>query len=247
MPPEFSFCTTELVTMDSPVSAPSGIVYSTNPYKAEAANGKTYFVKGPDPEIVFAEIGGCLLAASVGLVVPPVAVCSATGTLLAGSEKVEQAFRDVSIPLKRPERVSNIGDLHSVIAVDAWLGNTDRNLGNILAGPSAGGRVELVMIDFEKSAALRRHPRIKSTLIEYRSLWPTGELGQRARELKPLYPPPVILQSIVAISEVRCREVLAPLIHAIGNDVPWVEDGVGTVVARAKDIKKIVEAVWQSI
>jgi hypothetical protein len=247
MPPEFSFCITELITIDSPVSAPAGIVYSTNPHKAEAANGKTYFVKGPEPEIVFAEIGGCLLAASVGLLVPAVAICSAEGRLYAGSEKVDQAFRDVSIPLKRPERVANIGDLHSVIAVDAWLGNTDRNLGNVLAGPSARGRIELVMIDFEKSAALRRHPRIKSTLIEYRSLWPTGELGQRARELKPLYPPLAILQNIIATTEDRCREVLRPLVQALGNEVPWVEDSIGAVISRAKEVNKIVEAVWQSI
>jgi hypothetical protein len=244
--PTFSFSITELVTLDSPVSAPAGIVYSTNPYTAEAENGKTYFVKGPELEIVFAEIAGCLLASSVGIPVPAVALCSAGGERLAGSEKVDEAFRDSSVPLKRLERISNLEDLYNVIVVDAWLGNTDRNLGNVLAAPSGEGRAELVMIDFEKSAALRRHPRVQSTLIEYRNLWPTGELGERARELRPLFPPQPILQKIAAVNKNKCLEVLHPLIDSIGQ-VAWADDSVGAVASRAESIRKTAEAVWKSI
>ena len=245
MPLEFSFTTTELVTIDAPVSAPSGIVYSTNPYKAEAADGKTYFVKGPDLEIVFAELAGCKLAAAVGIPVPPVAVCSADGLLLAGSQKMEQAFRDASVPLKRPEKIVNLEDLYSTIAVDTWLGNTDRNFGNVLAIPFGDDKIELVMIDFEKSATLRQHPRINSTLIEYGKLWPTAELGQRARELKKRDPPMAILQRIAAIDEQRCRELLAPIVSAL-QGVSWVEDSVGAIVSRGANIRMAVEAVWQS-
>ena len=245
MLPEFSFCTTELITRDVPVSAPSGIVYSTSPFIAEAANRKTYVVKGPETEVVFAEIGGCLLASAVGIPVPPVALCKADNAWFAGSEKVDLAFRDASIPLKRPTKISNLEDLYNVIAVDSWLGNTDRNLGNVLALSPGGSRAQLVMIDFEKSAALRPHPRIQTSLIEYRKLWPTDELGQRARESKPLYPPPRILERIAGVDEEACRRVLAPVIDSIGN-VGWADDSIGALAKRASDIRKTVEAVWQA-
>ncbi|HEX3105334.1 MAG TPA: hypothetical protein VHQ22_12875 [Terriglobales bacterium] len=143
MAPQFSFCITELMTLDSHMSAPSGIVYSTNPRKAEAVNGKTYVVKGPELDTVFAELAGCMLAAAVGIPVPPVAVCVANDEKLAGSENVEQSFRDASVPLRRPAKVVNLVDLYNVIVVDCWLGNTDRNLGNVLASSVSDGGVEL--------------------------------------------------------------------------------------------------------
>jgi hypothetical protein len=61
---------TNLTTLDSTVSAPPGIVYSTNPRRAEGEDGYSYFVKGPATEIAFAEIAGCLFAAEAGLLVP---------------------------------------------------------------------------------------------------------------------------------------------------------------------------------
>jgi len=242
---EFSFCTTDLITVDAPVSSPAGIVYSTNPHKAEAVNGKTYFVKGPQLEIVFAEIGGCLLAASLGIPVPAVALCSADANRFAGSEKVEQAFRDASVPLKRPQKITNLEDLYNVIVVDSWLGNTDRNLGNVLAVGS-GESLALVMIDFEKSAALRPLPRIQSTLLEPRSLWPTAELGEYARRMKPLYPPPAAVRAVGAMNEERCRSTLEPLLLSLGR-VPWADDSIAALASRAGNISRIVEAVWRSI
>lgn|GEM_PF-1977362 len=246
MAPQFSFCVTELMTLDSHISAPSGIVYSTNPRKAGAVNGKTYVVKGPEVETVFAEIAGCMLAAAVEIPVPPVALCLAEENKLAGSENVEQSFRDASIPLKRPAKVANMEDLYNVIVVDCWLGNTDRNLGNVLALSSSNGGVELVMIDFEKAATLRPHPRIKSTMIEYRKLWPTDELGQRAKELRPMVPPPRIVERISRLTEDPCREILNPLITALEN-VTWAEDSIGAVAQRSRNIQRIVEEVWRSI
>ena len=243
---QFSFCVTQLMTLDSHMSAPSGIVYSTNPRKAEAVNGKTYVVKGPELETVFAELAGCMLAATVGIPVPPVAVCVADDEKLAGSENVEQSFRDASVPLRRPTKVVNLVDLYNVIVVDCWLGNTDRNLGNILAVAAPHGGAELVMIDFEKASALRPHPRIKSTMIEYRKLWPTDELGQRARELRPLLPPLAVMGRISEVSEQRCTQVLEPLIEALGA-VPWAGDSIGAIAQRGRNIQKLMEEVWRSI
>lgn len=241
---EFSFCITDLITVNSPVSSPAGIVYSTNPHLAEAVNGKTYFVKGPQPEIVFSEIAGCLLSASLAIPVPAVALCSAEANKFAGSEKVEHAFRDASVPLKKPENIVNIQDLYNVIVVDSWLGNTDRNLGNVLAVTS-GEKLALVMIDFEKSAALRPSPRIQSSLIEPRNLWPTAELGEYAKRMKPLYPPPAILKMIRETTEERCRNILQPLLNAL-DSVTWADDSIGALVTRGGNIDKIVEAVWRS-
>lgn len=53
---------TKLWTMDSRVLSPEGVVYSTDPRTAEGENGVSYFTKGPNIEIVFAEIAGCMLA-----------------------------------------------------------------------------------------------------------------------------------------------------------------------------------------
>ena len=202
-------------------------------------------MKGPQLEVVFAEIGGCLLAARLGIPVPSVAICLADADKFAGSEKVEQAFRDASVPLKRPEKITNLQDLYNVIVVDSWLGNTDRNLGNVLAVAS-GERLTLVMIDFEKSAALRPLPRIQSTLLEPRSLWPTAELGEYARRMKPLYPPPTAIQAVETMNEERCRNTLQPLLLALGR-VPWADDSIAALASRAGNISKIVEAVWRSI
>jgi hypothetical protein len=54
--------TVTLLTLDSEVTAPEGIVYSAQPRTALGEDGQKYFVKGRDPEIVFAQLAGCLLA-----------------------------------------------------------------------------------------------------------------------------------------------------------------------------------------
>ena len=169
---------TELLTFDSRVSAPEGIVYSTSPRRAEGEDGHSYFIKGPDVEVTFAESAGCSFAMEVGLLVPPVAVCSFGDDRYCGSRKVADSLRDVAAWLRRPQRISNRNDLYSVIVVDAWLANTDRNHGNVLGRSTHGSEIEVVMIDFEKSKTLRPNPIIESGMVGPASLWPTGELGQ---------------------------------------------------------------------
>ncbi len=90
----FTLSAVDLLTMDGRVCPPRGMVYSTNPHRAEGKDGHSYFVKGPDVEVVFAELAGCTLAAAVGLPVPPVATCAYDGNLYAGSRKVE--IRDLN-------------------------------------------------------------------------------------------------------------------------------------------------------
>src|SRR6266566_343750 len=94
---------TNLATFDDPVRSPIGIVYSTNPRRAEAENEVSYFIKGPDPEIVFAEIAGCTLAREVGLPVADVAACCVNGGTYAGSARVRDAIRQVGPWMDRPQ------------------------------------------------------------------------------------------------------------------------------------------------
>ena len=56
-----------LATVDSRVIGPTGIVFSNAPETATGSDGRTYYVKGWDSEVAFAEVVGCLLAAEAGL------------------------------------------------------------------------------------------------------------------------------------------------------------------------------------
>ncbi len=97
------------------------------------------------------QIAGTLLAREVGLSVPDIAACYLSGETYAGSRKVEDAIREIDPWLARPQKVPNFGQLFETVVVDGWLANKDRNIGNVLARPIGGSRVEFVMIDFEKS------------------------------------------------------------------------------------------------
>ena len=183
----FTYSAVDLLTMDSRVCPPPGMVYSTDPHRAEGEDGHSYFVKGPDVEVVFAELAGCSLAASVGLPVPPVATCAYNGSLYAGSRKVE--FREMRPLLKSTARLQNAADLYNMIVVDVWLANPDRNMGSLVGTQLGRGKLEMMFIDFEKAVALRPNPLLQTSMLTPRQVWPTGELGTSLRQSKPLYAP----------------------------------------------------------
>src|ERR1044072_3722378 len=135
-----------LLTFDSPIQSPQGIVYSTSPRRAEAEGG-SYFIKGPEVEVVFAEIAGCALAREVGLPVPDVAACEGGGAPYVRRLRGTDDLRDLAQLITQLDGSSNPEDLFNSIVVDLWLANTDRNLGNVVGCPLGGGRVELVFID----------------------------------------------------------------------------------------------------
>jgi hypothetical protein len=234
----------DLLTLDSRVGAPEGIIYSTSPRRAEGSDNASYFVKGPEPEVVFAELAGCLLAMEVGLSVPEVAVCRYGETIYCGSCKVTNALRDVSPWLKQPLNVRNFGDLYDAIVVDAWLANNDRNLGNVLGRPAGGSEIELVMIDFEKSKALRPNPLIESGQVDSHSLWPTGELGGILRQRKPLTPPAAIVERVREIGR-NCASLIAEVGDKFGP-VEWAGNCTEALSRRAVRIDEIVRQVWTS-
>lgn len=235
---------TDLLTFDSVVSAPEGIVYSTSPRRAEGIDGHSYFIKGPEIEVAFAELTGCLFAIEAGLIVPEVAVCNFGDEKYCGSRRVADSLRDVAAWLKRPQKIKNHDDLYAVIVVDAWLGNVDRNFGNVLGRSTHGSEIEVVMIDFEKSKALRPNPIIESGLASPQSLWPTGELGQVLRATKPLHPPQRMVDRIRQVTENQCEEIVESVVSKLGP-VAWAENSVQAVSRRAGRITEIAGEVWR--
>jgi hypothetical protein len=235
---------TDLLTLDTTVSAPEGIVYSTSPRRAEGIDRHSYFIKGPEIEVAFAELAGCSFAAEVGLIVPEVAVCSFGGDKYGGSRKVADSLRDVAAWLKRPHKIRNHADLYAVIVVDAWLGNVDRNLGNVLGRSAHGSEIEVVMIDFEKSKTLRPNPIIESTMVQAKALWPTGELGQVLKATKPLHPPQQIVDRVRQLNRQKCKEVIDSVVSKLGP-VAWADNSVEAVFRRAGRIAEIAEEVWR--
>jgi hypothetical protein len=180
----FTFGSVNLTTLDGAVAEGTGLVYSTAPQRAVGDDGGDYFVKGPDREVVFAELAGCVLANAVGLTVPSVRACQVAGEFLAGSRLVSN-IRMIAPFLDQRQRVSNFEDVFDAVVVDIWLGNTDRNMGNIIGNRLKSGLIEFVFIDFEKSVTLRRFPTINSAGILDRDLWPRYELGDKLRRHKP--------------------------------------------------------------
>jgi hypothetical protein len=81
----FSFGVVPLATLDDDVISGTGLVYSTNPKRATGEDSVDYFVKGPDVDMVFAELAGCILANAVGLTVPCAKVCTIGDDKLAGT------------------------------------------------------------------------------------------------------------------------------------------------------------------
>jgi hypothetical protein len=234
---------TALLTFDSRVSAPEGIVYSTSPHTAEGIDGITYFVKGPQPEVVFAEIAGCLLAREVGILVPDVAVCTFGELIYCGSAKVADSVRNVAPWLSRPHKIRNFIDLYDVIVVDAWLANDDRNMGNVLVRPFHGSDVEVIMIDFEKSRTLRPNPLMGSANVEARRLWPTGDLGQALRQQKGQVATLSAVGRIGQMSRQRCADIIAEVVEKFGV-VDWAENSIDAVSRRAGRIAEIVGEIW---
>jgi hypothetical protein len=239
------FTVTTLTTIDEAVIGPAGTVYSTGPKTALGDDGHSYFVKGPDLEIVFAELTGNLLAEAVGIPVPDVAACSFGGSIYAGSRKVADLGRNLLPWLTRRNRITNYADLYGAIVVDAWLGNFDRNMGNVVGKNGRGGNVDLVMIDFEKSVALRTNPLISCGMLDPRTLWPTNELGDLLRRGRPLSAPPAMVNRICAFAgkRVQIEQLVTAVTDAVGP-IPWSDGSVEALSRRGARIAELAGEVW---
>ncbi len=238
----FAFEVVPLATIDADVISGTGVVYSTNPKRAVGEDSADYFVKGPEVNIVFAELAGCVLANAVGLTVPCAKMCTVGIHKLAGTRLISQ-FRDIGPWLAHRSKVRNISEVYECIVVDIWLGNTDRNMGNIVVSPCENGYVDFVFIDFEKASALRQYPTTQTAMIAPKDLWPSGELGSRLRSQRPLFPPPNILRRIGDFQPHICRSLIEAVAGAL-DDVSWANDTIDTLLKRARLIEKLAGEVW---
>lgn len=239
----FSFEIIRLMTLDDRVGGDSGIIYSTSPHKAIGEDGETYFIKGPEKEIVFAELAGCILANAAGINVPCVRACVFDDLIYAGSREVS-SLRLVAPWLKGSHAASNLYEIFAAIVVDIWLGNVDRNMCNIVGDQLPRGGVELVFIDFEKSVTLRPNPLIQSPMINPRELWPRNELREYLIDCKPLHPPVGTVQRIQQFDTDVCSTLIHPVVQALGG-VEWAESSVLALEHRARTIADRSTEVWR--
>lgn len=220
-----------------------GKVYSTAPRVAIGKDGKTYYIKGRNEQIAFSEVAGCRLAALAGLKVPNADVGVFDGDLYAAVESVPAAQRNIRPWLKAPDRVGNWSHLFDVTAVDTWLVNDDRNMGNVIGSSTGEGRIEVFMIDFEKSRTLGENPFMNSGPVDARRLWPTEELGAILKRTRPAQCPPSMLRRIQAISLNEVRAAVLPVAELLPF-VTWHESSIDLLMRRAEKIGDLLEAVW---
>lgn len=210
-------------------------------------NGKTYFVKGCNHAIAFKEVAGCRLAACCELKVPPASLCTIGNgqDVYAGVEEVPNAQRNIRPWLSEQNRIKNREDLYGVIAVDTWLVNDDRNMGNIVGSSIGDGSVDVYMIDFEKSRTLGPNPFMSIGEVESKRLWPTAELGALLRTGRPAKAPERILQAIKALTEHQVRDIVSMLAGEFPL-VTWHENTIELLLKRASKVDELVEAVWKT-
>ncbi len=195
LPDTFKFLIT-LATIEEPVLGEPGKVFSTSPEVAIGDDGKTYYIKGRNGSTAFAEVVGCRLAAMAGLKVPNAYVGNFNGDLYAAVESVPAANRNIRPWLQDQIRIKNQSHLFEVIAVDTWLVNDDRNMGNLVASSLGNGHIDVFMIDFEKSRTLAESPFLGSGEVPPRRLWPTAQLGGILRQNRPSRCPEAVMTRI---------------------------------------------------
>lgn len=238
----------ELIEEGSRVIPPKGLVYSTSPVKAIGLDGFSYFVKkGPDRNIVTAEAVAHQLAQHLNLRVPAFGVGppDETGNTYFASREVERAQRQIEW-WYRQQRVTNPRDLARTIVFDIWVMNYDRNIGNVVgAGQLAphDGMLELVAIDFEKSAALcGPYPLTTTAQIDQRTLWPRGTLSAL---LVGVPIPGDVCDLIQAVTADNVLDAFGKLEARLLKPIEWKESSARVLVKRAAKIRELAQEVWK--
>lgn len=177
--------------------------------------------------------------------VPDSYLCHFQSEVYAGVVAVPKAQRSIRPWLKSMERINNADDLYHVVAVDTWLANNDRNMGNLVGCPLKDGRIDVYMIDFEASLALGPNP-FTSVAIEPKTLWPTTELGAILKAGRPKECPQGILDKIHNIEERTIRDLVNPCAATL-EAITWGEDSIQVLLRRAAKIHDHVKAVWSAV
>ena len=222
------------------VIAPEGAVYSTNPRKADATDGKSYIIKGPETEIVTAEVCAHLLADLVELKVPDFGIADVDGQLYFASQEIQVRNAESFI---RRNRIENADILTQTIVFDIWLANRDRNIWNFVGQtPANTGKIGLFAIDFEKSAALcERTPLVSIPMIDPKLFWPRGDLGQLMRGAVR---PQARIERIRSLT----REQISHCVTVTAAHVPqftWGDSTIEVLRRRSTAIESLCREVWQ--
>lgn len=236
----------QLIDKGIKVATPENVVYSTDPHRANGLDGKVYFVKGPELEIVIAEVVAHLLARDLQLRVPDFGVVlSAEDAPLFASCEVPHCHRTVDDWIVR-RRITNHDLLPRLVVFDIWVANKDRNIGNLVGAEVQTGtdvKIALVAIDFEKSVAIRGpYPLTTVDTIPVRQLWPSGILGDLVQGVPC---PGDFCETIEHVSESQIEAAFASIESRLGTEVPWKESSVSVLMKRAKKIRKLVAEVWR--
>jgi hypothetical protein len=234
-----------LATIEEPVIGEPGKVFSTAPEVAIGEDGRTYYIKGRNNSTAFSEVVGCRLAAAAGLLVPVASVCSLDGDVYAGVERVPRAQLNIRPWLRELKRINNPADLFSVIGVDTWLANDDRNMGNLVGSSLGEGRIDVFMIDFEKSKTLAANPFIGAGSVDPKRLWPRDELGKILLGIRPKRCPELVLERISAVSREQISDIVLPIAAELPF-VAWHDSSIEVLARRAQNIARLVEAVWET-
>jgi hypothetical protein len=230
----------DLVAGRVPMVAPENMFYSTAPYSCQDSGGHTYVVKGPEPNIVAAEAVAYCLAPTFGIKTPDFALGKFDGEsqLYFASFKLENAIRDVSPWLKKPDPAINEA-MSAIHVFDVWLANIDRNLGGLLMRSGERGK-ELVSIDFEKSQAIHGpSPLIQVNTVNPKQLRPVGNLAKLPLPWKDNY-----AKSLSGIPEAQVVNAVNQVKRTMGLDFQWSESVIHTLLHRRTNIENLLKEVW---
>lgn len=237
----------DLLDEGTPVVPPEDLVFSTQPRKATGRDGCSYFVKGPDLNIVVAEAVAHQLARHLGLEVPDfglVLPIDGRGPLFA-SKEVARCYRQVELWI-RQGKTSNGDMLASMSAFDVWVMNKDRNINNLVGEAHvrpANELIKLVAIDFEKSMALRGpYPLTTTPEMRPRSLRPSGTLENLLRGQAC---PDSFLRKIEGMTEDHVRDAFGRVEARLGEQIGWRDSSTKLLGGRATKIREHVAEVWR--
>ncbi len=234
---------------EQPMKAPANVVYSTNPRFSVDTAGRKYYIKGSDDvRIVQAELIGHILAGLVKIPVPHYAVGRLAGETRCHfcSCIVDDALRDVETHL-RTNRLIDASVLPRIVLLDVWLGNYDRNMGNLLGrskSDATAGSVEIVAIDFEKAVVVRSDaPLIELPMRKRGTLWPTGVLGACCKGRFPLTQEAVALFRAIGRHQIE-RAVVKTFAATRVDDAERCETVIDALVKRQSTIESLAKDEW---
>jgi hypothetical protein len=116
-------------------------------------------------------------------------------------------------------------------------------MGNLVGSSLGDGRIDVFMIDFEKSRTLAENPFMGSGNVDPRRLWPRDELGDILRRIRPAPMPAAVLDRIRGISQQQISELVLPVAAELPF-VGWADSSIEVLFSRAQNIDRRVEAVW---